>query len=323
MKVVDYPGMSTHNSQKAVVAIGNFDGVHKGHKAIIAETKEKAKELETASALMTFEPHPLKELKPGMDPFLIHHPSTKLRLIAETHINSVFQIHFSKSLSLLTGEQFVKQILIDAFAVSHIVVGSDFVFGHQRTGNVELLRHYADQGLFGISVVQKQGNEGQFYSSSHIRHLLVQGYVALAAEFLGRPYFIEGNVTRGDQRGREIGFPTANIELGDILHPKLGVYAVRLLTDHESRIYQGVANLGIRPTFEGQTPRLEVHLFDVAPNFQLYDKQVRVELLDFIRPEEKFESVAMLKKQIEIDCKKAKSMLEKDIVLMRKSISGA
>jgi riboflavin kinase/FMN adenylyltransferase len=300
----------------AVVIIGNFDGVHRGHQTLLSDARELAEELGAPMAVLTFEPHPRSVFQPDQPPFRLTSLRAKAHALQEAGVDHLFVLHFDHAFSLKPAEAFVQDILVGDLAARHVVVGWDFCFGHKRAGNVALLKSMGARHGFGVTAVDPvmTGN-GEVYSSSIIRDHLRHGRPAKAAELLGRPWEIEGRVEHGDQRGRTIGFPTANIALGDHLRPALGVYAVLAGRDPgvehggETRWFPGVANLGRRPTVAGEGIRLEVHLFDFDDD--LYGETLRVRLIDFIRPEKKFDGLDALQAQIALDCGQAREILAK------------
>lgn len=304
----------------SVIAIGNFDGVHRGHQAVIGEAVRRARASGRPGAVLTFEPHPRRYFRPDTPPFLLTRLRTKARVIAALGVDNLFVLRFNAAIAGLTAEAFIDQVLIEGLHASQVVVGYDFVFGQGRRGNPDLLRErLAAKGVVPYVMppvaaphAEPDGDsEGLIYSSTGVRDALRAGDPRAAARLLGRPFEIEGRVRRGDARGRLLGFPTANIWLGDYLRPTLGVYAVRVgIDDRQSGAnLTGVANLGLRPTFGGAETRLEVHLFDFQDD--LYGKRLCVELIDFIRPERKFEGIDALKAQIAADAAAAKVALAK------------
>lgn len=299
MNIFRLPHSLTHNALHNVVALGNFDGVHKGHQAIIHETIQKARAYGTSSAILTFEPHPANVLGKSTKHIRLTNFKEKMQLFRHYGIDHVFIIPFSKAFAKRTAESFVKDTLVQKLNVKHVVIGYDFIFGHQRQGNATYLQSMADQLKFGFSQLHAIGSPGQIYSSTSIRSLLKEGNVSEANQFLGRPFAIRGKVTAGDQRGRQLGFPTANIAWHDRLQPAFGVYAVRIHIDGYSHPFSAIANFGKRPTFKQDEPLLEVHILDFSDN--LYGKSVLVEFLDFIRPEKTFPSFQILQEHIKRD----------------------
>jgi len=324
----------SHAPQGAVVALGNFDGVHLGHQAILTRCIETAKAANAPSAVMTFEPHPREffaRLSPpplggrpgggrngempshnaptppspcgGGSKLRIYSFRQKVEIIREMGIDLLFVVRFNKQFSSHTADDFVSGILHGQLAVRHIITGSNFAFGKGRGGDTGFMAQKAAELGFGFTPcppVQDAG--GMPVSSSAIRAFLAEGNMAAASSLLGRDYSIEGRVVRGEQRGRTLGFPTANISLRRLFKPRFGVYAVRL--DGQD----GVASIGVKPTFGEVEPLLEVHLFDSNDN--LYGKRVRVEFAAFLREEKRFDSAAALCAQMEQDAALARATLK-------------
>ncbi len=288
-----------------VVALGNFDGVHRGHQALLAQAQKPAGALGAPLLALTFEPHPRGFFVPDTGPFRLTLAPAKTRLLAEHGVQAVLAQHFDAAFAALPAEAFVGDVLLRGLGARHVVCGYDFTFGARRSGNVERLRAEGKARGFGVTVLDPVMREGEIYSSTRIREALRAGMVSEAAQLLGHPWEIEGMVELGDQRGRTIGFPTANVDLGQHLRPRFGVYAVRALVDGVWR--DGVANLGRRPTFGKLKENFEVHLFDFAGD--LYGKTLRVAMVDFIRPEMKFEGLDQLKAQIAADGEAARRIL--------------
>lgn len=317
-------------ARRSIVAVGNFDGVHRGHQAVIGEAVRRARQDGVPASVLTFEPHPRRFFQPDAPPFLLTRFRTKARVLARLGVDRLFVLRFDAALASRTAEQFIDSVLMHDLGARHVVVGYDFVFGKGRGGNPELLRDRLAGPGIGTTIMQPvtapadsaeaDGEpEASIVSSTGVRDALRAGDPRSAARLLGRPFEIEERVRRGDARGRTIGFPTANLWLGDYLRPALGVYAVRVaiaeprtgsgrtLVEAASWL-DGVANLGLRPTFAGLTePRLEVHLFDYAGD--LYGRRLRVALIEFLRPEQKFEGLEALKAQIARDADAARRLL--------------
>ena len=293
-----------------VLSLGNFDGLHLGHQSVLKTAVDLARARGVPAGVMTFEPHPRLFFKPDQEPFLLSPFRIKARLIAALGLDYLFVQTFDREFSQRSAENFVEDILVGGLGVSQIVVGTDYVFGHQRKGNITLLQMLAAKHGFGVtSVGELSASGGARYSSTNVRNLLKDGRPADAASLLGRFWEIEGRVEHGDQRGRTIGFPTANLPYRDYLHPKKGVYAVRAGIDHgaETVWHDGVANFGNRPTFDKTDTLLEVHLVDF--NADLYTRHLRVALIDYIRPEQKFDGIEALKAQITKDSETARTLL--------------
>jgi riboflavin kinase/FMN adenylyltransferase len=288
-----------------VVALGNFDGVHRGHQALLRQTVEQAAALAAPVVVLTFEPHPRRFFVPDTGPFRLTLPPAKVRLLERYGVQAVLAQHFDQAFAALPADAFVDEVLLSGLGARHVVCGYDFTFGARRGGNVEKLRKRGREKGFGVTVLDPVMREGEIYSSTRIREALRAGWASEAAELLGHVWEIEGVVERGDQRGRTIGFPTANVALGEHLRPRFGVYAVRALIDGTWR--NAVANLGRRPTVGKLQENFEVHLFDFAGD--LYGQTLRVALVDFIRPEMKFSGLDQLKAQIAADGRTARTLL--------------
>ena len=287
------------------VALGNFDGVHRGHQALIAHTAERAKALDAPVLVLTFEPHPRRFFVPDTGPFRLTMPPAKTRLLEAQGVQAILAQRFDQEFAALPADAFVDDVLLRGLAARHVVCGYDFTFGARRGGNVEKLRKLGRERGLGVTVLDPVMREGEIYSSTRIREALRAGWASEAAELLGRSWEIEGMVEQGDQRGRTIGFPTANVALGEHLRPRYGVYAVRALVGGMWR--NGVANLGKRPTFGKLQENFEVHLFDFSED--IYGQVLRVQLIEFIRPEMKFSGLDALKAQIAADGQAARAIL--------------
>ena len=299
------------DARGAAVAIGNFDGVHPGHQTVIHEAGLIAGDMCRPWAVLTFEPHPRAFFTPDSEPFRLTPFRSKAQRIAELGADLLIVQRFDKAFSSLPAEDFVNTVLVDGLGAGHVVSGYDFVFGHKRGGNCELLLAMGAKKGFGFTAVNAQtDSSGEAYSSTRVRERLGDADPRGAAAILGRDFEIEGRVARGEARGKSIGFPTANIPLGAYLRPALGVYAVRAAIEQENgEIWlDGVANIGVRPTFGSDGVVLEVFLFDFDDD--LYGKRLRVRLVDFLRPEKKFDGVDDLKAQIARDSAKAQKILQ-------------
>jgi riboflavin kinase/FMN adenylyltransferase len=287
------------------VALGNFDGVHRGHQALLGQAAEHATALGAPLVVLTFEPHPRRFFVPDTGPFRLTLLAAKVRLLARHGVQAVLAQRFDAPFAALSADAFIDDVLLKGLGARHVVCGYDFTFGARRSGNVEQLREQGRRKGFGVTVLDPVMREGEIYSSTSIREALRAGWASEAAELLGHSWEIEGTVELGDQRGRTIGFPTANVALGEHLRPRFGVYAVRVLVDGQWR--DAVANLGRRPTFGKLQENFEVHLFDFSGD--LYGKTLRVALIDFIRPEMKFAGLDQLKAQIAADGQAARRLL--------------
>ncbi|MFQ5971375.1 MAG: bifunctional riboflavin kinase/FAD synthetase [Alphaproteobacteria bacterium] len=298
------------DSRGAVVVVGNFDGVHRGHQEVISHAREIARAERLPLAVLTFEPHPRSHFQPDIEPFRLTPFRTKARHLEAMGVEIIYVLHFDEAFSLITASRFVAEILVGGVDARHVVVGYDFRFGHGRAGDSGFLAEEARRNGFRVSIVDPVADpEERVYSSSLIRDLLQRGHPARAAALLGHLWEIEGRVETGDRRGRAIGFPTANIDIADYLRPAGGVYVARAGIDVGAATawHDGVANLGTRPTVDGSRLLLEVHLFDFAED--LYGRHLRVALVDHLRPEGKFTSLDALKEQIARDCRQARQLL--------------
>jgi len=290
-----------------VLTIGNFDGVHKGHLALFDVVKERARAINGQSALITFDPHPIKIIKPGNGPRLITLTQQKLQLIDKANIDVVFCLPFTKAFAAISAGDFVENILVAKIGVQEIVVGYDYTFGHKREGDIQFLKEKGDIFGFVVHVVEPVYVSGKLVSSTSIRELVQEGNLAEARELLGRDYQICGTVVRGKNRGgRLLGFPTANLELIDELVPKLGVYAVNVIVDHQS--LKGVTNIGYNPTFGKGPFSVETHILDFDGD--LLGKTIRVLFIERLRDERPFGSIKDLSDQIERDIRKARKLFD-------------
>jgi len=290
----------------AVIALGNFDGIHKGHQAIIRKTVQLAKDLNKPSAVMTFEPHPVSLFKPDTDNFRLTTFAKKAELIAALGVDYIFSVDFTRDFSKITAHDFVQNILVNSLKVSHVVIGYDFIFGYKRGGTSRLLQEMAEKYAYGFTQVMAVGRDDNVYSSTKIRSALQDGDLEAAKDMLGHYFCLSGNVIKGEGRGRTIGFPTVNVNCGDLLRPKKGVYAVKLKIENDDKIYDAVANIGVKPTFGGADETVEVHIFDFDRD--IYSSNVEIIFIGYIRPEQKFSGVGELVEQINKDCIKAKEI---------------
>lgn len=299
------------DARGCVVAIGNFDGVHRGHQAILHSTAELAGTLGCRHAVLTFEPHPRRFFQPEAPPFQLTSFRLKARLIESLGVNHIFFLTFNRALSELGAEAFVRDILVRDLEIRHAIVGDNFRYGHKRAGTVADLERMGARFGFGVTRLERvTGPDGEPYSSTAVRRYLQAGDPTRAALLLGRYWEIEGRVQSGARLGRSLGFPTANIPLGETLEPARGIYAVRAGIDRGERTvwHPGVANLGVRPTL-GADGRvlLEVHLFEFDDD--LYGQHMRVALVDHLRPEWKFDSLEAMRRQMEEDSRRARVIL--------------
>ena len=300
------------NVRGAVLAIGNFDGVHLGHQQVIAQARAQAERLGAPLGVMLFDPHPQQFFAPDAPPFRLTRLVTRAALLADLGVDFTLALPFDAAMAACEAEDFISDILIGTLAVKAVAVGYDFCFGKGRKGNFTMLADYGDKLGFEATATEAvlQPGSANPYSSSAIRNHLRDGEPEAAAALMGHAFTIEAPVDKGDQRGRTIGFATANMALNDYVLPKFGVYAVRaeiLDGDFAGQLLNGIANLGLRPTVGTEKPRLETHLFDFDGD--IYDANLRVSLLHFIRPEQKFDGLDGLTAQIAKDSDTARAML--------------
>jgi riboflavin kinase/FMN adenylyltransferase len=288
-----------------IVALGNFDGFHAGHQAVVAQAVERARAEGRPVLVATFDPHPVRYFKPDLPPFRLTTLDQRERLFDQAGASAMLVFRFDAELASVTAEDFVADRLLARIGAAGVVTGEDFTFGKGRGGNVEVLKRLGEQHGLSVDAVAPVG-DGEPISSSRIREALQAGDCETATRLLTRPFAIVGVVEHGDRRGREIGYPTANLSLGSYLRPKYGIYAVRgRLPD--GRVLEGAANLGIRPTFQPPKELLEPYFFGFDGD--LYGQAIEVELISFIRPEVKFDSLDALSTQMEADCTEAKRRL--------------
>jgi len=289
----------------AVVAIGNFDGVHRGHRAVIGVAQDVARRLGRPAAALTFEPHPRAFFNPGEPLFRLTDEAVKLRLLASTGLDGAIVLTFDAALAGLSAEDFVSRILVERFAVSGAVIGFNFHFGMNRAGSPDFLKAQGKRHGFAVEVVPRFEDQGRPVSSGPIRDALAAGQLDQAAELLGYPWFVSGEVIHGDKRGRELGFPTANLKLDAACGLRHGIYAVRVAAG--ARRYSGVASFGRRPMFDTGAVLLEVFLFDFAGD--LYGQNIDVAFIDWIREERMFDSAGALIAQMQDDSRLAREAL--------------
>lgn len=289
----------------AVVALGNFDGVHRGHRAVIDLACRRAASLGKPAAALTFSPHPREFFKPDVPLFRLTDDRNKLRLLAATGLNGAILMSFNAALASTSAEDFIGKILVGRFGISGAVIGFDFHFGKNRVGSPEYLRQQGAVHGFSVDVAPPLEDEGRPVSSGTIRVALGEGKVIEACELLGAPWFVSGEVIHGEKRGRELGYPTANIRLDPACGLKHGIYAVRASVDGE--LIDGVASFGRRPTFDNGAPLLEVFLFDYAGD--LYGKTIDVAFISWVRREQRFASIDELKRHMDADAVQARTAL--------------
>ncbi|PKP80545.1 MAG: riboflavin biosynthesis protein RibF [Alphaproteobacteria bacterium HGW-Alphaproteobacteria-18] len=286
------------------IALGNFDGLHAGHRAVMDAARIAG---HGAFSVATFEPPPRAYFRPGDPPFRILRPQRRNDLIIEAGADHVFELPFNGEMAGMSDETFVRQVLVEGLGVSHISVGFDYRFGRGRMGDAQRLASLGRALGFGVTIVEEISGLGAKASSTAIRQALMSGEPELAAELLGGPWIADGIIESGEKNGRTFGFPTANMALGDLIHPKMGVYAVRLRIEGETEWRDGVANFGRTPTTGLRDPLLETFIFDF--NREIYGQRVEVQLIAYQRPELKFPSLDAMIEQMHKDAAKAKEIL--------------
>lgn len=290
---------------RIITAIGNFDGVHLGHQQIIRTTIEQARARRGTAMVMTFEPHPEELINPGNSPPLLTTGAEKARILRKMGVDVLLLVEFNEAFRKITPREFITVVLKDKLGLEGVVVGYDYRFGLRGEGTTALLRQLGEAISLSVTIVPPVVVKGTVVSSTRIRQLLWKGQIRQAAELLGRYPSVEGIVVHGDKRGRNLGFPTANIQVPRKLALARGVYLVKCGLAKD--IFYGVANVGSAPTFNREEVRLEINLFDYSG--ELYGERIRVEFLAYLRPEKQFRSLEELRKQISTDIQRAKGML--------------
>jgi riboflavin kinase/FMN adenylyltransferase len=293
------------NLRRAFIAVGNFDGVHRGHRAVIDRAVELAREDRRPAIALTFEPHPRAFFRKDQPLFRLTPEPEKLKLLAAAGLDGAVVMNFDSKLAAVTAADFVQNTLIRRLSASGVVIGDSFQFGRRRQGNADFLREQGEERGFEVEVVKPLLFRGKPVSSSAIRETLEKGEVEAAAKLLGYTWFVSGKVIHGEKRGRELGYPTANIALDPHCGLAHGIYAVRARVRGE--IHEGVASFGRRPTFGGGAPLLEVFLFDFDGD--LYDEEIDVAFFGWIRPEQKFADASALTRQMDADSQAAREKL--------------
>ena len=293
----------------ASAAIGNFDGVHRGHQILIGDARKARGVTGGPLGVITFEPHPRRHFRPDAPPFRLTTAAEKARILEGLGVEILCQLRFDASLAGMEAEDFVRDVLVAGLGIRHIVVGADFHFGRGRRGDAVLLRAMSGQLGFGVTIHEMIGDETGEFASTALRVLIEEGRCRDAARQLGRWHTVSGRVIAGDRRGRTLGYPTANLDFGEQLVPRYGIYASRV-TVHDGPhrgTYDGVASIGERPTFGRNGPNFEVHLFDFAGD--LYGAEISAGLVQRLRDEARFESVDELIAQMNRDSAEARAVL--------------
>ena len=288
--------------QNGVIAIGNFDGLHLGHQKVIKEARSKAKKLKLPLGVMTFEPVPVMFFSKKLKDHRINSPQQKKSQLEKLKLDFLIIIRFDKKFSSLTAEQFIKKIIHKKIKCKYLYVSKNFKFGFKRCGNIGTLKKFEKQFNYKNIITKPFKKDKKIISSTFIRKKIRSGKIELINKLLNRNWCVEGKVIKGKKRGHKIGFPTCNMSLNNYVIPKLGVYAVKVSS--KDFIKNGIANVGYRPTFNGQSLLLETNIFGINKN--LYNKVISVSFKKFIRSEKKFKNFEYLKKQIKLDIKQAK-----------------
>lgn len=290
----------------ASVAMGNFDGVHRGHRSVIDCARAAS---DAPLGVVTFEPHPREFFAPGAPPFRLMNAEARANRLRRLGVDYLFELPFGPVLAGLSPEGFARDVLLEGLGVAHVTVGQDFCFGKGREGTAKTLRALGAELGFGVTIAPLVGEAGRDFSSTAIRQALAEGQPREAERMLGHWHRIEGEVLHGEKRGRELGYPTANMSVEGLHLPRLGVYAViaDVLGGPHQGSWPGVASLGVRPMFGENRPNLETHLFDFAGD--LYGQHLSVALIDYLRPEAKFDSLTALIEQMDRDSAQARAIL--------------
>ncbi|WP_284123798.1 bifunctional riboflavin kinase/FAD synthetase [Parerythrobacter aestuarii] len=306
MRWLDHRNPVPEPLRGAIIALGNFDGFHRGHQAVAGEAIEWAHREGRPSIIATFDPHPVRFFRPDTPPFRLTTLEQRQELYLAAGATAMLVFHFDKELASTSAEDFIADILIDRFGAHGVVTGGDFTYGQGAKGNVDLLAGFgAERGLRSrvVGVVEEDG----VVSSSRIREALRQGDPETATRLLTRPFAIRGVVEHGDKRGRTIGYPTANLTIESYLRPRYGIYAVTGRILATGAVLKGAANIGVRPQFEPPKELLEPYFFDFSGD--LYGQEIEVAFHHFLRPEARFDSLDALTEQMERDCAKARELL--------------
>ena len=294
------------NLRGGIVALGNFDGFHLGHQAVVARAVDRARAAGVPAIVATFDPHPVRHFRPGAPPFRLNSLDQRERLFADAGADAMLVFHFDADLAALSAEDFIAERLVRTIGACGVVTGEDFTFGHDKRGTTAMLGRLGAGYGMAVETVAPVTLDGEIVSSTHIRAALKAGDPRTAARLLTRPFAIEGVVQHGDKLGRTIGYPTANIDMGKYLRPAYGIYAVEGRLEG-GRVLKGAANLGIRPSFDPPKELLEPYFFDFAAD--LYGQTIEVALIEFLRPEAKFDDLDALVVQMAADCDRARAVL--------------
>ena len=312
MRIIrDYQYVSD-DDKGASAAIGNFDGVHLGHRSVIDLAQDKARDLGCPLGIVTFEPHPREYFAPDAPPFRLMSAMARQNRLEKLGVERLYELNFNAALSSLSARDFASDVIVNGFGLKHVVVGADFNFGKSRQGNSQTLVDMGAEMGFGVTIAPLIADAMGEFSSTNIRNALSAGKPEDAARMLGHWHRIDGKVVSGDQRGRDLGYPTANLAIEGLHLPKFGVYAVLVdvLEGPHKGAYQGAASIGLRPTFGGEHPNLEVYIFDFSGD--IYGTEISVALVAFQRPELKFDDLDALIAQIDEDCVESRRILKEE-----------
>lgn len=309
MRILRSHAHLTADDRGASAAIGNFDGVHRGHQAVLQIARTEAENRGAPLGVVTFEPHPREVFAPDAPPFRLMNAETKAHRLERLGIDRLYELSFDEALSSLTPEAFAQDVLADGLGLSHVVIGADFRFGKGRAGDAGQLRDFGARMGFDVTVAELLATGDERISSTRIREALSAGEPARAAEMLGHLHRIDGPVIHGEKRGRLLGYPTANMSMDGLHLPKFGVYAVTVdvLSGPDAGRYRGVSSLGVRPMFGENAPNLETYIFDFEGD--LYDTHLSVGLVSFLRGEARFETLDALIEQMDRDSSQAREIL--------------
>ncbi len=309
MQIIRDYQYASEDDRGASAAIGNFDGVHLGHQYVIDLARKEAARLGAPLGVVTFEPHPRQYFAPKAPPFRLMSAEARANRLAKLGVDKLYELNFNASLSALTPEEFAREVLARGLGLRHVVVGEDFRFGKGRAGTVQDLERFGREMGFGVTVAPLIKGELGAVSSTAIRQALSDGRPRDAARMLGHWHRIDGEVIRGDQRGRDLGFPTANMSITGLHPPRFGVYVVEVevLTGPHKGVYGGAASMGVRPMFGENLPNLESYMFDFKAD--IYGEHISVALIEYLRPEEVFDSLDDLIAQMNADCARAREIL--------------
>jgi len=314
----DWAARFGSSGRRAVLSVGNFDGMHLGHQKILRQVVERAQAHQSVAGVITFDPHPLKVLRPGQAPPMVETISQRMKRFAAIGLDAALVLRFDRSLAQLSPEEFVRGVLVQELKTAEVLVGQNFRFGHRQEGNVETLTELGNRFGFSVQIVEPVMIDGDFVSSTGVRNAVAEGRVAHAARLLDRPFALTGEIVRGAGRGSTVLFPTLNLAPEQELLPKVGVYATE--TCLEGRIYRSATNVGFRPTFDGTLLGVESHLFDFSR--EITEGRLEVRFWERLRDEKKFSGPAELRAQIAADLREVREYFRRRDLVPSASRSG-